>query len=648
MNVIRIGDRLVGEGQSTYIIAEIGINHNGILEYALKLIDIAVDSGADAVKFQKRQLDKIYPKRLIDDPNADEKGFQYMIPFLREMELSDDEYRRIVEYCRDKGITFLCSAWDTESADFLESLGMPAYKIASPDMTNLPLLEHVAAKGKPLIVSTGMSTFEEVKITVEFLKGLGAEFALLHCNSTYPCPFEDINLRFMDTLRQFGVPVGYSGHERGIATSTVAAALGACIIERHITLDRTMEGPDHAASLEPQGLRKMIRDIRQMEAAMGTGEKYFSQGEVLNREILGKSLVAVCSIRKGETITRDMIAVKCPGKGLSPQRLNELLGRVAVRDLEADDLFFERDLGVKPKTELLSEIPWDWGVIVRFRDVENFLRFEPKIFEFHFTYEDLNDPGIEGQFPQRLFIHAPEWWHRSLLDLCARGERHRRASVAVVQQTIERAREMAPHFAGQPTVIAHPGAMSLEPISDARSLIENLRRSVAELDADGVTLLFENLPPRPWYFGGQWITNAFMDAHEIRAFCEDTGFDLCFDTCHTQLYCNLYHLDPVEQIRVLKPFIRHLHVSDASGIDGEGLQIGEGMTDFKAVFEALGEGPYSLVPEIWRGHHNEGESFLIALERLARYFRARECGEENVQTGPNSKSMGTHAPSRIT
>ena len=198
------------------------------------------------------------------------------------MELPESTYYEIVEHCQKKGITFLCSAFDRQSADFLETLGVPAFKVASADLTNLPLLDHLIKKNKPLILSTGMCRPDEMEFSIKYLKQRGAQFALLHCNSTYPAAFEYINLRYMDQLRKYGVPVGYSGHERGIAVSTVAAALGANIIERHITLDRTMNGPDHAASLEPQGFKKMVRDIRMVSLALGTGEeKYFSRGECL-------------------------------------------------------------------------------------------------------------------------------------------------------------------------------------------------------------------------------------------------------------------------------------------------------------------------------------------------------------------------------
>ena len=623
--LIRVDNHPVGPGYPTYVIAEIGINHNGILPYALKLIDAAVDSGADAVKFQKRHLTSLYPGQLIQHPNKDEKGFQYMIPFLQEMELSDDDYRQIVAYCKEREITFLCSPWDLASVDFLETLEVPAYKIASADLTNLPILEYIASYGKPMIVSTGMSTFEEVKTTVAHLERWGAQYALLHCNSTYPCPFEDVNLRFVEILRnEFNVPVGYSGHERGIAISTVAAALGACIIERHITLDRTMEGPDHAASLEPHGFKKLVRDVRWSEAAMGTGEKYYSQGEMLNREILAKSLVAARPIKAGETLTSQIITVKGPGKGLSPQRMDELLGKTAQRDIEQDGLFVEFDLGIDHQTGFLGHIPWDWGIVVRFRDLEHFIGLDPHILEFHFTYEDMLDQPEFGCYSQRLIVHAPEWWHRSLVDLCSLDEAHRRASLEVIQMAIDKARKLSPHFSGKPAVIVHPGAMSLEPTADTGRLVDNLIRSVDELDCTDICLLLENLPPRPWYFGGQWVTNAFMEANQIVDVCNATGVRLCFDTCHAQLFCNLAGTDIVEQTRLLQPYIRHLHFSDAMGIDGEGLQIGEGMINFDRIICALGDGNYSLVPEIWRGHLNGGHGFLVALERLAVFFKERK------------------------
>ena len=633
MLVIKIGERLVGDGQPAYIIAEIGVNHNGILALAKELIDIAVDSGADAVKFQKRNLEKLYARKYLDNANAGEKTLRYLLPILQQVELPDSAFYEIRDYCDTKGITLMATAYDPDSADFLETLGIPAYKLASADLTNLPLLDHLAKKGKPLILSTGMSRMEEVEVTVRFLKERGVEFALLHCNSTYPAAFEDINLRFMDQLRRFDVPVGYSGHERGIAVSTVAAALGASIIERHVTLDRTMEGPDHAASLEPQGFKKMVRDIRQVAMALGAGEeKFISRGEILNREVLGKSLVAARRIQPGEMIDASMVTVKGPALGISPQNYPKLVGRTAARAIEEDEPFLDRDLGVEISLDMEHTLPMEYGFTVRFRDFDELLVYRPRMLEFHFTDQDLDerypgrDFGPASEHPLKLVVHAPEFFERTLVDLCALDERQRLSSVKMMQKAIDLTRQMAPYFVGTPKVVVHPGAMSLDhPISAHQALYDHLRRSVQELDFDGVELLLENLPPHPWYFGGQWLTNAFMDACEIRDFIAPLGMKMCYDASHHKLYCNWAHVDFYEQVKVLLPYIAHLHLSDGAGLDGEGLQIGEGAIDWVHFFRVIGDYHGTMIPEIWRGHQRQGEGFLIAIQRLSdAYFHAKK------------------------
>jgi N-acetylneuraminate synthase len=627
---IKIGDRIIGRGYPTYVIAEIGVNHNGILELALELIDASIRAGADAVKFQKRNLDKLYARKYLHNANMGEKTLRYLLPILQQVELPDEAYERIVQYCKQKEITFLCSAFDIESVDFLEQLGVPAYKIASADLTNLPLVGYLMEKKKPLILSTGMSRMEEVEFTVKYLKEAGAEFALLHCNSTYPAAFEDINLKFMDRLREFGVPVGYSGHERGIAVSTVAAALGACIIERHITLDRTMDGPDHAASLEPHGFQKMVRDIRQVSSALGTGEeKYFSRGEILNREVLGKSLVAARRIEPGESIEAEMVTVKGPALGVSPQHYHELIGRQANRVIEEDEPFMDKDLGIEFKLDLEHTLSMEWGFTVRFRDFEELLVYKPKLLEFHFTDQDLDEKYPGGDYDLKLVVHAPEFFERTLVDLCSEDEYQRSQSVKLVQKSINLTREISNHFNGIPKVVVHSGGASLDhPIEDRNALYDNLSRSVEELDSAGVELLLENLPPHPWYFGGQWLTNAFMDAYEIRDFIKPLGLNMCFDTSHSKLYCNWAQVDFYEQVRILLPHIGHLHLADGAGLDGEGLQIGDGTIDWVHFFKVIGAGKPdgyhgTMIPEIWRGHQREGEGFRIAIQRLSEaYFKA--------------------------
>jgi sialic acid synthase SpsE/sugar phosphate isomerase/epimerase len=617
---IQIGGRRIGDGHPCFIIAEAGVNHNGSLDLAKRLVDVAVSAGADAVKFQKRFLPQLYPKELLANPNLAEQAFQYMIPLLEKFELSEDQFRELRAYCDSRGILFLCTAWDEASVEFLGQLDVPAYKLGSPDLTNLPLIEYIVAKGKPLILSTGMSTLEEIEHTVGFLQARGASFALLHCNSTYPAPFEDVNLRFMARLRACGVPIGFSGHERGIAVSTVAVALGAAILEKHITVDRTMIGPDHAASLEPAGFQKLVRDVRVVETALGDGVKRVSTKELQNREVLGKSLAARAAIAPGTVIDQSMVKAIGPGKGLSPQRIQDLIGRQAKRAMEADELFYDHDLRDDSAPWSIPAFHRPWGFKTRFTDVEEFSRLGPAIVEHHFSDKDLAEPHPDVQLNQQLFVHAPEFWGPRIIDLCAADDETRQLAVMVLNRTLDKVREIARHYQGAPTLVVHVGGMTMdEPDPRTGRMYDRAVESFAQLDTRGVTILPENLPPRPWYFGGQWCQNAFVHPEEVAEFCRRLNAKACFDLCHAQLYCNWANRPLSEYIEIVKPYIAHVHVSDAAGIAAEGLQIGDGMIDFEAAFDQLSDVNFSWVPEIWRGHNNQNEGFATALRRLARY-----------------------------
>ena len=344
-NNIRIGDRMVGINEPCYIIAEIGVNHNGKVSLAKKLIDVAVDAGADAVKFQKRSLESLYKNDVLVDPNLDSQGLEILLGVLKEVEFHESEYKEIISYCKEKGITFLCTPWDKPSVDFLERFGISAYKIASADMTNFPLIHYLSRTKKPLIISTGMSTMEEIGKTVEFVKKQEIPFILLHCNSTYPAPIDSLNLRLILSLRtKFNVPVGYSGHEPSIIPTFAAVNMGAVMIERHITLDKKMEGLDQAASLEPDEFKTLIKYIRESEKAKGEPIKKITRGEVLQREVLAKSIVCSSDINEGDVFTENNIEVKGPAKGLSPQHYFEILGKKSHINIKKGQYLLPIDL----------------------------------------------------------------------------------------------------------------------------------------------------------------------------------------------------------------------------------------------------------------------------------------------------------------
>ena len=335
----------IGDGKPCYIIGEIGINHNGNVSLAKKLIDVASKSGANAVKFQKRDLDSIYTKEILGNPNLDSQGTEILIGVLKEVELEENDYDEIIEYCKEKKITFLCTPWDNVSVDFLEKFNVAGYKVASADMTNIPLIKYISNTKKPMIISTGMSTLEEIEKTVNFVKDLNAQFVLLHCNSTYPSPIDLLNLKMIHLLKEkFCIPIGYSGHETSIFPSLAAANLGAVVVERHITLDKKMEGLDQSASLEPDEFDQLIRGIRESELALGKPEKKMTRGEILQREVLAKSLVCSNTIEVGDIFSERNIEVKSPARGLSPQYYYEILNKKSKRKVEKGDYILDSDL----------------------------------------------------------------------------------------------------------------------------------------------------------------------------------------------------------------------------------------------------------------------------------------------------------------
>jgi sialic acid synthase SpsE len=340
LTTIEIDGRLVGEGQPCYVIAEAGVNHNGDPALAKRLIDIAADAGADAVKFQKRTPSEILTAEAMRRPYNVPTSLGATYGEHRErLELSSEQFRALLDHARERGITLLASAWDISSVDFLEDLGIPAYKVASADCSNLPLIEYLAKKGKPVLLSTGMSELSEVDEAVATVRRHNDQLVIFQCTSTYPADNDQLNLRVILTYKQrYNCVVGYSGHERGLAPTEAAVAIGAQVIERHFTIDRTMIGPDHAASLEPEGLKRMIRNVRNIEKALGSPEKKIMPGERAVRDRLAKSIVARRDIPAGTKITAEMLTVKGPGTGLKPNAIPLLVGVVAESEIEGDTL----------------------------------------------------------------------------------------------------------------------------------------------------------------------------------------------------------------------------------------------------------------------------------------------------------------------
>jgi N,N'-diacetyllegionaminate synthase len=327
---------------NVFIIAEAGVNHNGSLELALRLVDAAKASGADAVKFQTFRADLLATRSAHKAPYQERTTAEVESQFemLERLQLDAAAHRRLIDHCRQVGIQFLSSPFDAQSADLLATMDLPLYKVPSGEITNLPFLEHLARKGRPLILSTGMSTLGEVEEAVHVLQDAGAtQLTLLHCVTEYPAPYAEVNLRAMQTLKlAFGLPVGYSDHTLGIEIAVAAVALGAEVIEKHFTLDRSLPGPDHSASLEPDELREMVAAIRHVEAALGTGIKNPAPCELPNLSVARKSVVAARSLPTGHLLVTGDLDIKRPGNGLAPKLLPTLIGRTLRTGVAKDEM----------------------------------------------------------------------------------------------------------------------------------------------------------------------------------------------------------------------------------------------------------------------------------------------------------------------
>lgn len=341
MGMIPIGSRHIGEGEPCFIIAEAGVNHNGDINLAKRLIDIAKEAGADAVKFQTFAVDegtsKSAPKADYQVETTGNSESQYEM--LKRLELTEGQFQILKEYADRKGIIFISTAPDFKSVDIVEGLGVPAYKNSSANLTNLPLIEYIAKRNKPIILSTGMSSLAEIEEAIDTIREAGNnKIVLLHCISNYPALSEEANLRAMHTLREsFKLPVGYSDHTLGIEVAIAAVALGAVVLEKHFTIDKSLPGPDHKASLEPAELMQLIRAIRNVERAFGDGIKKPTPNEEKIARVTRRSITAGCKILKGTVISRDMLSIKRPETGIKPKFISLVIGRKIKKDIFEDE-----------------------------------------------------------------------------------------------------------------------------------------------------------------------------------------------------------------------------------------------------------------------------------------------------------------------
>lgn len=627
-----LGRHTVTEDSPALVIGEIGNNHQGDVELAKTLVDHCVDAGADVVKFQLRDLDALYRR----SDGAEDLGPQYTMNLLAKYSLGADDMRRVLDHCAARDIEAICTPWDLPSADVLTEHGVPGFKIASADLTHHELLRHVGAAGRPMIVSTGMSTEQEITGAIDVLRGIGVPYALLQTQSTYPAPFKDLNLRYMDRLAELGdCLVGYSGHERGIHVPLAAVARGARIIEKHVTVDRGLEGNDHTVSLLPEELAEMIRRIREVEEALGSDRpREISTGEQMNRVNLATSLVATRDLRAGQVVAAPDVEVRSPGRGLQPDRLPALLGTSLQRDVPAGDFFYAGDLAARPAARADHSFRRPWGLPVRFHDFRSLLEVSrPDFLEFHQSARDMDiDPATVfapgERLEQFLTVHAPDLYPGDfLIDLASPDPAVWERSIHEVQRVVDLARDLRRYAVDErdPIVVVTMGGFlpdrHLAP-AERYPLYERVQEGLERIDESGVRLTAQTLPPYPWLKGGQQHHNLFVEPEDTAWFCEQTGRRLTFDVSHSKLAATWAKRPFSELVDIMGPHIDHLHLVDAIGVDGEGVQVGEGEVDFRDLAARLDrwapDAPF--IPEIWMGHVDTGEGFFTALDRLQAWF----------------------------
>lgn len=608
----------------TLVIAEIGNNHNGSIKRAFELIEQVAKLGIPVAKFQMRDMDVLYRNAVVED-----LGVEHTKDLLNKYNLGVEQHKRIADFCFQKGVEYMCTPWDTKSLEFLEDIGVKRYKIASADFENLPLIEAICETGKPIILSTGMSSLSNIKKIVDILNEKRATFTILHCNSTYPAPFLDIELNFIKTLRQVHSSVGYSGHERGVAVSVAAVALGAEVIERHITLDKKLEGPDHEASLLPAEFEQLLFMINEVEQALGDDEiheKKISQGAALNKETLGKSIVVNKPLQPGHIISNLDIDFKSPGQGISPMDLEKVIGRTTKKKINENDFLFWSHFEDEIESVVTDNLKDVWGVPVRPHDVLVFHEiFNAPVYEFHLSYNDLDrryfPKGLSDLSDKNIIVHAPELFADSmLLDICSNDKNLRQISLNNLLNVCDYCRELAEiiNLKKDIRIVANLGGFSTHSFRDPSEkprLYDLVTEGLRLIDTSGCEILPQNMAPYPWHFGGQRFQNIFMVPEEIIQWCDKTGVKICLDTAHLSMYCSFSNRSFKECFSMLVDSVSHLHISDAKGMNGEGVLLGSGDVNFEFLLDELKSG-HTFIVETWQGHKNSGQGFIRDLNYL--------------------------------
>jgi sialic acid synthase SpsE/sugar phosphate isomerase/epimerase len=628
----RIGNHSIRSKEDFILIAEIGNNHNGSIMNAFELIKKAKYSGAHIAKFQMRDLSLLYG----NIGHSQDLSTEYVVNLLQKNSMKHEELFECFDFCKEIGITPLCTPFDLNSLERLEHYGMDGYKIGSCDLSNYELLNAVIETEKPIILSTGMSNDEDIDSAIKILEDNYSNYVLCHTNSTYPTPYTDVNLDYIDTLKsKTNSVIGYSGHERGFHIPLAAFIKGAQVIEKHYTLDKNQEGNDHKVSLLPDEFLNLKKYLDDISKSFGIGYKReITQGEAINRVALAKSIFCSRPIKKGDLINESNITIRSPGNGLSPKYKNALIGRQSLRDIESGEPFQINDLEQKEHTEKIRNINnFKWAIPVRHRDVYKLHKlFKPPAIEFHLSAKDLtikDEEILKYPLDSEVIIHAPEQFDEDfIIDLFSENTDISNHSIKLLDEVFLKAIKICEllKFKQRPKVIVNCGGHSKDKFlekSEQFKMIKNFIKNYKKLNMYNCRFLAQTMPPFPWHFGGQAFHNQFTSSDNIINILNELNneVEICLDISHSFMWCNYSNDDIFSYIEKISPFIAHIHISDAANESEEGLQIGKGNINFRKLLNVLlkVKSRATLLPEIWQGHDDDGQGFRIALNKLANY-----------------------------
>ena len=637
---LQIGRFRVSAQTPPLLLAEIGVNHNGDSKEALWLVRQAAAAGCQAVKFQHRGQD-LYNRNEI---NSFDLGTQYIIAEIERTRLPISVLADCCLLARDLGMEAVITPFDEAALEeVLCSGAMPAaLKIASCDLTNHPLIRSCAATNLPLVLSTGMSYERDIQATSQLLRTLMVEHAFLHCNSTYPAPPHDINLAYLPRLREITrTIVGYSSHDGDPIIPTCSVAHGARIVEFHITRSHESQGTDHRASIEVKDLEPFVRACALIHEATGQPiPRTPTQGELANRQSLGKSYALREARAAGYRLSSEDLILVSPGSGFGVDQLEQLLGRTlqrpcaARRLLRAVDLDGIRDASIgdlAPAVEGLERLGYITGIPVRYHDISEMQQsFQLPMLEFHMSDRDLRlDPAdffIEPLKDVELIVHAVEQYEDGfILDLASSDPVILGRSMNEIQRLCNHINRLRSFFrpSEQVPVVLNLGGFTTDGFLAETAYRDTLDRAAHSLQQlterhRELRLLPQTMPPFPWHQGGRSFHNLLTSRDRVHDFLEATSSDLCFDVSHTALSCAHFGESIEDHVATMAGRIVHVHLSDAQGTNAEGLEVGEGSIDFHKLHQAIhrkGQRLY-LIPEIWQGHLNSGEKFARSLIRF--------------------------------